>query len=31
MRNNEIPKIKDMILEILDDDCEQIVLFGSYA
>jgi predicted nucleotidyltransferase len=31
MRNEEIPKIKDMILEMLGDDCEQIILFGSYA
>jgi predicted nucleotidyltransferase len=31
MRNEEIPKIKEMILETLGDDCEQIILFGSYA
>jgi predicted nucleotidyltransferase len=31
MRNDEIPKIKDMILETLGDDCEKIILFGSYA
>ncbi|MDR2521952.1 MAG: nucleotidyltransferase domain-containing protein [Spirochaetaceae bacterium] len=31
MRNDEIPKIRDMILETLGDDCEKIILFGSYA
>ncbi|MDR0705006.1 MAG: nucleotidyltransferase domain-containing protein [Planctomycetaceae bacterium] len=31
MRNEEIPKIKEMILETLGDDCERIILFGSYA
>jgi predicted nucleotidyltransferase len=31
MRNDEISKIKDMILETLGDDCEKIILFGSYA
>ena len=31
MRNKEIPKIRDMILETLGDDCEKIILFGSYA
>jgi predicted nucleotidyltransferase len=31
MRNEEIPKIRDMILETLGDACEKIILFGSYA
>lgn len=31
MTNEKIPKIKDMILEILGDTCEKIILFGSYA
>jgi predicted nucleotidyltransferase len=31
MRNEEIPKIRDMILETLGDTCEKIILFGSYA
>lgn len=31
MRNAEIPKIRDMILETLGDTCEKIILFGSYA
>ena len=31
MRTEEIPKIRDMILETLGDDCEKIILFGSYA
>ncbi|MDR1469015.1 MAG: nucleotidyltransferase domain-containing protein [Spirochaetaceae bacterium] len=31
MRNDEIPKIKDMILETLGETCEKIILFGSYA
>ena len=31
MRNEEIPQIKDMILETLGDTCEKIILFGSYA
>jgi predicted nucleotidyltransferase len=31
MRNEEIPKIKDMILETLGEACEKIILFGSYA
>jgi predicted nucleotidyltransferase len=31
MRNEEIPKIRDMILETLGDICEKIILFGSYA
>jgi predicted nucleotidyltransferase len=31
MREAEIPKIKDMILEILGETCEKIILFGSYA
>ena len=31
MRNEEIPKIKDMILETLGETCEKIILFGSYA
>ena len=31
MRNGEIPKIRDMILETLGSDCEKIILFGSYA
>ncbi|GMO21278.1 MAG: nucleotidyltransferase domain-containing protein [Spirochaetaceae bacterium] len=31
MRHNEIPKIKDMILETLGENCEKIILFGSYA
>jgi predicted nucleotidyltransferase len=31
MRSEEIPKIRDMILETLGDDCEKIILFGSYA
>ncbi|MDR0707026.1 MAG: nucleotidyltransferase domain-containing protein [Treponema sp.] len=31
MRDAEIPKIKDMILETLGDTCEKIILFGSYA
>jgi predicted nucleotidyltransferase len=31
MREAEIPKIKDMILETLGDSCEKIILFGSYA
>jgi predicted nucleotidyltransferase len=31
MRTEEIPRIRDMILETLGDDCEKIILFGSYA
>ncbi|GHV95694.1 hypothetical protein AGMMS50293_20140 [Spirochaetia bacterium] len=31
MRNNEIPQIKDVILETLGETCEKIILFGSYA
>jgi predicted nucleotidyltransferase len=31
MRNTEIPKIKDIILETLGETCEKIILFGSYA
>jgi predicted nucleotidyltransferase len=31
MRDDEIQKIKDMILETLGNDCEKIILFGSYA
>jgi predicted nucleotidyltransferase len=31
MRNEEIPQIKEIILETLGDDCEKIILFGSYA
>ena len=31
MRNEEIPKIRDMILETLGETCEKIILFGSYA
>jgi predicted nucleotidyltransferase len=31
MRDAEIPKIKDMILETLGETCEKILLFGSYA
>jgi predicted nucleotidyltransferase len=31
MRNEEIPKIKDIILETLGETCEKIILFGSYA
>lgn len=31
MRNEEIPKIKEIILETLGDTCEKIILFGSYA
>jgi predicted nucleotidyltransferase len=31
MRDAEIPKIKDMILETLGETCEKIILFGSYA
>ena len=31
MRNEKIPKIRDMILKTLGDDCEKIILFGSYA
>jgi predicted nucleotidyltransferase len=31
MREHEIPKIKDMILETLGETCEKIILFGSYA
>jgi DNA polymerase sigma len=31
MRDAEISKIKDMILETLGDSCEKIILFGSYA
>jgi predicted nucleotidyltransferase len=31
MRNEEIPQIRDMILETLGDTCEKIILFGSYA
>jgi predicted nucleotidyltransferase len=30
-KNEEIRKIKDMILETLGDSCEKIILFGSYA
>jgi predicted nucleotidyltransferase len=31
MRHDQIPKIRDMILETLGDACEKIILFGSYA
>jgi predicted nucleotidyltransferase len=31
MRHDEIPKIRDMILETVGDTCEKIILFGSYA
>jgi predicted nucleotidyltransferase len=31
MRHHEIPKIKDIILETLGENCEKIILFGSYA
>jgi predicted nucleotidyltransferase len=31
MREHEIPKIKDIILETLGETCEKIILFGSYA
>jgi predicted nucleotidyltransferase len=31
MRNEEIAKIKEVILETLGGACEKIVLFGSYA
>jgi predicted nucleotidyltransferase len=31
MRHEEIPQIKDMILETVGDTCEKIILFGSYA
>jgi predicted nucleotidyltransferase len=31
MRNGEIPRIRDMILETVGDTCEKIILFGSYA
>ena len=31
MRDKEIPKIRDMILETLGEACEKIILFGSYA
>jgi predicted nucleotidyltransferase len=31
MRNEEIPKIRDTILETLGENCEKIILFGSYA
>jgi predicted nucleotidyltransferase len=31
MRNAEIPRIRDIILETLGGDCEKIILFGSYA
>ena len=31
MRNEEIPKIKNIILETLGETCEKIILFGSYA
>jgi predicted nucleotidyltransferase len=31
MRDAEIPKIKDIILETLGGACEKIILFGSYA
>ena len=31
MRDKEIPKIRDMILETLGETCEKIILFGSYA
>ena len=29
--NNEIIAIKDSILSTVGDDCEKIILFGSYA
>jgi predicted nucleotidyltransferase len=29
--NKEISKVKDIILETLGEDCEKIILFGSYA
>jgi len=31
MINNEILAIKDSILKIVGNDCEKIILFGSYA
>jgi len=31
MVNDEILAIKDSILETVGDDCEKIILFGSYA
>jgi predicted nucleotidyltransferase len=31
MKEEEISKIKDMILETLGETCEKIILFGSYA
>ena len=31
MVNNEIIAIKDSILETVGEDCEKIILFGSYA
>ncbi|MDR0539755.1 MAG: nucleotidyltransferase domain-containing protein [Spirochaetaceae bacterium] len=31
MRYDEIPKIRDMILETVGSECEKIILFGSYA
>jgi predicted nucleotidyltransferase len=31
VRNEEIPLIRDIILETLGDTCEKIILFGSYA
>jgi predicted nucleotidyltransferase len=31
MINNDILAIRDSILNILGDDCEKIILFGSYA
>jgi predicted nucleotidyltransferase len=31
MINNDILAIKDSILKTVGDDCEKIILFGSYA
>jgi hypothetical protein len=31
MINEDIIKIKDSILNTVGDDCEKIILFGSYA
>jgi len=31
MINNDIIAIKDSILQTVGDDCEKIILFGSYA
>jgi len=31
MVNDEILAIKDSILKIVGEDCEKIILFGSYA